>query len=142
MKLTNNFSLQEFIPSGIYKKWGDHSIWYIDDRLPHLAQFFRDRFQKPIMINTWHYIDIAGTNYRGYRPANCHVGASKSQHKFGRAIDISIEDFDLAAVYADIIKHKKLYFDQGLRGLEDFKKTKSWIHLDMRNSQSDEIFIF
>ena len=141
MKVTNNFSIEEFVPRSLHKRWGDvRSCWFIDDRLPHLAQFIRDRFKKPILINTWPFTDIGGMEFRGYRPTNCKVGVSKSQHRYGRAIDIEMDN--LEEVYEDIINNKKIYYKAGLRGLEDFNKTKVWIHLDMRYTQNEDIFIF
>ena len=54
MKVSKNFILQEFVPKGMYEKYGDSCIWFIDNRIIEVAQFFRDRYGKPITINDWH----------------------------------------------------------------------------------------
>ena len=66
MKLSKNFYLQEFVTPDLYKKWKDKSIIFIDDRLIHIAQFIRDRFNKPMTINNWN--NDGSFRYRGYRP--------------------------------------------------------------------------
>ena len=142
MKLTNNFYLQEFVPRYLYSKFKDNSTWFIDDRIVKLAQFVRDRYKKPIFINTWHYVSEGAFQYRGHRPMNCKIGAKRSMHKYGRAFDFHIE-MPLTEVFADIILHKDKFMAKGLRAIESIERSKTWIHLDVRNRPSaNDVLIF
>lgn len=53
IKISKNFYLDEFVPRVTYNKWGEKSMWFLDDRLVLLAQFFRDYFSAPMLINNW-----------------------------------------------------------------------------------------
>tara|TARA_R110002167_G_C12437001_1_gene630439 strand:- start:150 stop:575 length:426 start_codon:yes stop_codon:yes gene_type:complete len=141
MKLTNNFWLQEFVPRSMYRKWGDNSTWFIDDRIPKLAQFVRDRYKVPIIINNWHYQKEGVYNFRGYRPANTSVGAKKSQHKFGRAFDFNCK-IPLKEIFADILLNKELFMKKGLRAVENIERSVTWIHMDVRHHFGDDLIIF
>lgn len=142
MKLTNNFYLQEFVPKSYFNKMKDNATILIDDRMVKLAQFVRDRYKLPITINNWHYQKEGVYNFRGYRPANCKYGAKLSQHKYGRAFDFHI-DMPLTEVFADIILNKEKFMSKGLRAIESIERSKTWIHLDVRNRPSaDDVLIF
>jgi len=138
MRLSTNFSLDEFIDPATYKRFGTASTWFIDPTIVQVAQFIRTRFNKCVTINNW----SSGGQYKlsGFRPMTSKVGASLSQHRFGRAVDIKIgSKNDLEAVYEDILKNKDLYYKVGLRAVEDIKHTPTWIHLDCRWIRSNEI---
>lgn len=130
MKLTENFSLEEFIPKEIYTQFGDSSLWFLDPRLPVLVQAIRDMLGKPITING------NGNNYCGFRPKNCTVGADNSQHRFGRAADLHMDmDYEKARQFIrDSFKALNLL---GLTTIE--KDTGTWLHIDMRWTDNKEL---
>lgn len=140
MKLSKNFYLQEFVTPDLYKKWKDKSIIFIDDRLIHIAQFIRDRFNKPMTINNWN--NDGSFRYRGYRPYNCRVGAHHSQHKYGRAIDFTISRMTIAEIHEDIKANKELYYEQGVRVIESIELAPTWMHIDCRFTNHDQILWF
>lgn len=135
MRLTDNFYLQEFVTPYLYKKWKDKSVIFVDERIIYLAQWIRDRFGKPMTINNWH--SGGKFQYRGVRPANCSVGASKSQHKFGRAIDFTIVGFCGKEIQRDIRNNQREYYNYGLRAVESIEKAPTWMHLDCRTTFTD-----
>jgi uncharacterized protein YcbK (DUF882 family) len=132
VKLSNNFYLQEFVSKYIYQKYKDNATWYVDDRLIDLAQFIRDRYKKPVIINTWHYSIEGAYQYRGHRPMNCKIGAKRSQHKYGRAFDFTV-DMPLTEVFSDIILNKEKFMKKGLTAIESIEKSRTWIHVDVRH---------
>lgn len=142
MKLSNNFYLQEFVPKYIFSKYKENSTWFIDNRVVALAQFVRDRYKKPVYINTWHTTKEGSFQYRGFRPSNCPYGAAKSQHKLGQAFDFHL-DMPLTEVFSDIILHKEKFLSKGLRAIESIEKSRTWIHLDVRHiPNAKDLFIF
>ena len=140
IKVSKNFYLDEFIPRNIYRRYGAKSIWFLDPRLIQLAQGLRDFLGVPVTVNNW--ANGGRRQYSGYRPPRTNVGAYYSQHKFGRALDVQVNlgALDLSS-YEDlreVIKINYPYFKAlGLTCIE--KSTKTWLHLDMRHTDSDEL---
>jgi len=137
--LTTNFRLEEFIDPSTFKRFGEQSIWFIDPRMVTLAQFIRDRLGKSCTINNWH----AGGQfqYSGFRPPPCTVGASLSQHRFGRAIDLKVKGMLADEVREDIINNYDIYSKAGLTTIEDGNYAPSWCHIDIRDTKLDTLKI-
>lgn len=139
MKVSTNFYLKEFIDKKTYSKWGDASIWFIDPKLILIAQFIRERHNKPVTINNANY------NYSGFDPPGGYRKAtSLSQHRFGRAIDVKMlgevnKGADL--LRDDIIHNFDLYRKFGLTTIEDAKYAPTWCHIDVRNTGLDTLKI-
>ena len=130
MKVSKNFRLEEFVPKGIYEKFGDNSIWFIDKRIVDIAQFFRDRYGLPITINDWHR--GGARELSGLRYFDTSVGAGMSQHKFGRAVDMKwlTSVMYMEDIREDIKANQAAFLSQGLTTIES--GTDTWIHADCR----------
>jgi hypothetical protein len=139
MKIGSYFDLREFIPSSIWQKFGEKSIWFMDKRIFLLADFIRSRFGKPMKINDW--LNGGALSLRGFRPPDTTIGGVLSQHKFGRAIDFNIEGSAPQEVYKDINDHFDMYSKAGLTTVEDIAFTKTWTHCDIRQTDSDKLLI-
>lgn len=137
--LTNNFRLEEFIDPGTFKKFGEQSIWFVDPRLVTLAQFIRDRLGKPCTINNWH--GGGKFQFSGFRPCSCKTGATLSQHRFGRAIDLKVKGMLADEVRNDIIGNFDIYRKAGLTTIEDGEYAPSWCHIDIRDTKLDTLKI-
>ena len=140
MRVSNNFIIQEFVPRKIYQS-DLPPTWFIDERIIQIAQFIRDRFKSPMIINTWHTESKAQYNYRGYRPHDCPFGAKYSQHKYGRGFDHHLIEYSPQELFKDIIDNEQLYFDQGVRAIEKIDLTPTWLHIDIRHTNQDKILI-
>ena len=120
MKLTNNFSLNEF---------NKHNFTLPTDVLRNLIelaknlQVLRDEVKKPIKITS------------GYRPAEHNAkigGATKSRHITGEAADFKIEGYtpkQVAAIIEKLIAEGKM--KQG--GLGTYS---TWTHFDVRGTKA------
>ena len=141
MRLTNNFSLEEFERSDTAKRLG------IDNRVPQFAiarlrtlcekvlQPVRDHFGVPIIITS------------GYRCPDLNdavKGATSSQHMKGEAADFKIK--------VDNTKGVKLYdlylwmvdnlsFDQLIWEVRDGGRRK-WIHISYKNEKANRQQVF
>ncbi len=135
MKVSQNFSLKEFMPRTTYRRWGNSCIWFIDQRVIHIVQLLRDRLGKPITING------AGYNMSGFRPPYTKVGAKLSQHRFGRAGDVKVEDVTPEEVQKEIEDNFDIYKKVGLTTIENVAFTKTWNHLDCRWTGMDTLKI-
>jgi len=138
MKLTENFILQEFVPKGIWEKYRKKSIWFIDYKIVTIAEFFRNRYGKPVTINNWH--KGGKRNESGLRDFDTSTGALRSQHKYGRAIDMKwlIEPMNMNEIREDIKNWQNEFMEAGLTTIEE--KTDSWIHADTRYTGLNYIY--
>jgi len=138
MKVSKNFSVHELVDEGTYEKFGDASVWFLDDRTFPILQYFRERFGATT-VNNWK--SGGSLNYRGFRPIHCAIGGTYSQHRFGRAFDITCKDATPDEIRYDIMKNESMYLDLGLTTIEDGEFSKNWVHFDIRNTGLKEIKI-
>jgi len=157
IKVSENFYLDEFIDPHTYLYEVKNGLDQIDHRLFEMAQLLRDKWAKPISINTWwsYYKenetlltcdqiieDIEKMNtirkWSGLRTERCSIGSAQSAHKQGKAIDCVGSGKDLFAI---VKENAKDFYSIGLRRLEDWRITPTWLHLDTleRNTQPNSI---
>jgi len=135
MKVSKNFDIKELVPREVYQRFGDFSVWFLDQKTIQVLQQLRDTFGTCI-VNNW---SSGGKfNYSGYRQPDCKVGASFSQHKFGRAFDCKFTKATADEVRQAIQADKTFWLEQGLSCYED---NVSWFHFDTRWTDLKDIFI-
>jgi len=129
MKVSENFTIEEFVPKDIFSVYGDKSIQFIDPKIIKFAQWLRTSLGKIVTINNWH---TEGTyNLSGFRPPNCAIGAPLSQHRFGRAIDLKVMDMFPSDVRRYIVDHfESDHLSEMISTIED--GTPTWTHVDCR----------
>ena len=140
IQISDHFYLDEFIDPIIYGKLGQRSLGFIDKRMIEAAEYIRNGLNSPLVINNW----ATGGQYResGLRRYETRTGASMSQHKFGRAIDIKVKGYTPTEVHEFIIKNERfLVQSQIITTLEAVKDTPTWTHLDCRLTMLDRILI-
>lgn len=130
MKISQDFHLEEFVPKLVFQTFGAKSAWFIDPRLIELVQEIRTNLGRPIHINTW--MDRGPQQYRGFRPKNCTVGSTYSQHRRGCAVDIVVDGMGNEEVFEYLCNHWAGYDKFGLTVIENPKMTPGWTHLDLR----------
>ncbi|KKN88637.1 hypothetical protein LCGC14_0245280 [marine sediment metagenome] len=148
MKVSKNFDLREFVSPGVYRKWGDSSIWFLDQRVITLAQFIRDRFNYSGMICNWHWwykgCGFQKYQYSGFRSPSCTIGAKLGQHRFGRGLDYKMmgkPNNGADELREDIEGHFSMYKERGLTTIEHRNFAPTWCHMDTRWTGIDELFI-
>ena len=138
MRLTNNFSLEEFERSDTAKRLG------IDNHVPQFAiarlrtlcekvlQPVRDHFGVPIIITS------------GYRCPDLNdavKGATSSQHMKGEAADfyINAPPLTLRDIYLWMVDN--ISFDQLIWEVRDGGRRK-WIHVSYKNEKANRQQVF
>lgn len=132
LKVSPNFHLDEFIPKEIYSQFGNKSHQFLDPRLIPLCEELRRMLKLPLTINDW-MIREGGRNESGFRTPSTTTGATYSQHKFGRAVDIQfpgVTDYEKMRNFIRLNFSKLKEF--GLSTIE--KDTPTWLHLDIRTT--------
>lgn len=137
--LSKHFNIEEFVPKPIFDRYMANSKWFIDPKLIAIAEFIREEFELPVIINNWH----AGGKFqeRGYRVPTTETGARYSQHKFGRAIDINVKDIPAAEVSEWVIASFPSLKPLGLTTIENPTSTPTWTHIDVRWTGMNELLV-
>lgn len=146
--VSENFYLDEFVDPHTYFNALNSGIGLLSEILFPIAQKLRDLYGKPISINNWwkYYenssnltnqqiiSDIEYLNHHGkvniwsgYRSSRCHVGARKSAHRYGLAIDPKGNEKKFFKIVKD---NREEFYNLGLRRLEDISITPGWLHMD------------
>jgi len=138
--LPQHFSLNELVPPEILSEYGEQAWQFLDDRLLWSLDALWSHFQPregqkyAVVVNSYPW---GGKNrYRGYRPTSYTEGATNSQHRHGRAADVTVVGYSPADVYAEIL-HGKDHAD--FRYITAIKEYPTWVHIDCRNYLSEGI---
>ncbi len=127
-------------------------LWMIFDPLAlRTLDALRDRYG-PATVNDWIFggslvtsfnsFQIVHTHleYRGYRPPGCLEGARYSQHKFGRAFDVTFRHVEAEEVREDIRAH--YYSMPQFHDIRRIEEDVSWLHFDTGNYSGKGIRFF
>ncbi len=130
VKISKNFYLWEYFDENTFKNYPEHLLLgFLDPRIIQLSQFIRDRYNKGVTINDW--MRNGTYSYSGFRAPLCLIGATMSQHKFGRGCDYKVSGMDCEEIRDDIRKNFSKFKEVG--GLTTIEKdTKTWVHCDLR----------
>lgn len=135
MNVSKNFQLREFVDPVTFQIRGNKAIELIDKRIVNVAQFLRDYFNAPVVINNYH--EGGGHKESGLRTFLSKTGATYSQHKYGRAIDIKVQGWKAEDVRKEIRKVWPELKELGLTTIE--RDTPTWVHLDCRYTGLDTL---
>lgn len=130
-----HFNVQEFVFPELYDVYGDESIQFISKNIILTAIQLREIFGV-MYINTWLF--GGDLKYRGLRPYDCPIGALKSSHKTGKAIDFHFKNATTEEVREYILKNR---FSFPLVNRMEMD-TDTWIHLDHAGIMQDQIVMF
>jgi len=131
-----HFRIEELVPQWLfeeYKKKGQiYKLWLIFDKdVLYIADRLREDYG-PMTCNNW----LWGGNrtLSGFRPFDeKDTGASLSQHKFGRALDLIPKNIHPDEIRDDIINGRKVYMEK----IQCLEMNISWLHFDMRNNKGN-----
>lgn len=141
---SKHFKIQELVSEAVYKKYGEKSWLFIDEKLIKTLDLLREHFNSPITINNWLW--GGELQQRGLRTNLDQLVKDKtnknimyvSQHVLGKAVDLNVKGLTTQEVYDEIIKNKDKFYL--ISRLENIKNTPTWVHIDVANQ--DEFTIF
>lgn len=146
IQLSKNLYLDEYIPKDLYlSSTQEELIKLINPKLIKSDQILRDIFG-PVVINTWWdnmHDNIPDEDqhmsfYRGFRPANCKIGARFSDHKKGTASDKLFKNAtanDVRKYICENDNYKKL-------GITKIEMNVSWVHTSVQYTGKPQILKF
>lgn len=108
-------------------------------KLIDIASFIRRNTNLPVIINN--YNSGGSLGFRGFRPIDCNIGASMSQHKYMNAIDINIGKMSPVEMFEYVKSNARDLYNLGLRRVEDISITPTWLHLDCKEHNENAILV-
>jgi len=122
-----HFKIYELVPEYIYRSFHSRSWVLFDERILKTIDRLRERYGT-LVVNTWYW--RGNSQYRGWRPQDCKVGAKFSQHKFGRAIDLIPKYVTASGIREDI---KCDPFHKDFEYITCVEDNTYHLHIDCRN---------
>jgi len=119
-----HFRVSELVDKQTYAMYGDGALSLFDPRILKAADMIRDFFGVPVTCNDW--MSGGHNQYRGFRPEDCAVGAPRSEHKRGRALDLSIRTVDATDARLTIIRNTDIFVPY----IKRMESGVSWLHID------------
>lgn len=166
IQITANIYLDELIDPRTYFFRSDNGRALIKMKLIKCIQLFRSKVKKPVYLNNWwpYYMDNRKTKslekiirhietatdkkgrplfrkWSGYRSPKCTIGAKESEHRKGGAGDLHVDGMTGEEMFKVVEDNAPEFYAMGLRRLEDYKDTASWIHMDVSESNHTPGFI-
>jgi hypothetical protein len=132
------FIVKDLVPESIYNAYKENSIWFLDNRVINVAEKLVELSGEKITCNSW--ASGGSLQFCGFRPLNCAIGASYSQHKFGRALDLHIVGLSGKQMFELVLAYSSSLIPLGLTAIE--RGCSSWIHVDVRYTSLSGLFIF
>ena len=133
------YKIQELVSPVVYNKWGEQAwMFFSEDTLRDL-DYIRESYGSPIIINNW----VSGGTLKQCGLRSNMDDLVKSKKTLYLSAHIRGTAFDLHCFYGhnnklwqhcyNLIKSKKISFN----GLEDYKKTNGWVHIQRTNIDGD-----
>ena len=133
------FNLEEIVDRTTFETLGEKA-WQLFNPFALIAlDDLREYFGVQITVNDWSH---GGTmQWRGYRSADCPVGAIHSQHRMGNAFDCTIKGHEASEARAIIMAYQENELLQYITRLED---KVTWVHFDLALLPKDKkrIYLF
>lgn len=132
MKVSEHFSLVEFVSQPVWNQFHESALWFIDPRLITSVEWLRKMLKVPLVCNNWH---TGGTfQNRGFRPQGSPNFKPFSQHSFGRALDLSSPEMPHKDVYKWVLDNQDLILaNTAFTTIEDIEIAGTWLHADIRS---------
>lgn len=122
-----HFKAKEFLPNG----YTDLSV--MDDDILEVADQIRELLGVPCTINA------NGRQYCGWRPKDCKVGAPKSMHKLGKAVDLHPIGMTAEDARKLILKACEM---GAIPKLGRMEADVTWLHADLGPRKNGKVYVF
>lgn len=135
------FTTKELVDEEVYSILGENAIKLINDKLIETIDKSREILGVPLICNNWHW--GGSRDQCGYRSCKCKIGADKSFHKEGMAVDL-ISTTMTAKEMRDKLEENKHLLPHPIRIEKwDDNGEIDWLHIDVsENTYGRKIYFF
>jgi hypothetical protein len=133
--IPQHFRPEELVPPDLFKVEGADSVRRFDPKILQAADLLREKYG-PCIINNWN--DGGDLEQRGFR-TDPKVGAPKSAHRVGMALDLTFFHVAAAKIRGDI----RDGLVPEIRGLVTrIENGTSWLHIDCKACEPEALTEF
>ena len=127
-KFEEIFAPHELVSKLVYDSYSDKNRIYdlFDEKLKRTIEIIRNEIDRPMVCNNW--FKQGQFQQRGYRGGDCSIGAPKSAHKEGKALDFDIIGFSAEQSRLLIVQKCIKLLPHPIR----IEKGVNWVHIDTR----------
>jgi len=131
-KFRQYFAPHELVSLLHYTDFDDKDDIYslFDDKLKAVMVYIRETINKPFVVNTWK--KQGRFQYRGYRDRTCSIGAPKSMHREGKALDFDIVGWNAETSRKRIVELCIKDLPYPIR----IEKGVNWVHIDIKSVEN------
>lgn len=135
------FLVEELVDEEVYSILGDNAIRLLDNRLIETIDKIREILGVPLICNNWCW--GGSRDQCGYRSVKCNIGAEKSFHKRGMAVDLISIKMSAKDMREKLDKNKHLLPYPIRIEKWDNNGEISWLHVDVsENTKGQKIYFF
>lgn len=137
-QISPHFHLEELVPQRTYQELGDKAIELLHPDLIDSLEKLRVHLGVPLRVNSW---NSGGTfQNRGWRPKDSKVGAKKSLHKLGKAVDFDSPGLPMIELFKLVWNNRDwIVKNTAFRIVESFEYTRGWVHLGIGDPDETEL---
>ena len=132
--ISKNFILPEFISQEQWEKHGMKMQWAIDERIVQSVQALRDNLNVPLTINNWFW--GGQRNESGFRVKGMKNYRPRSQHSYGRAVDV------ISSIPANEMRNHIFSNREKYPFITAIELDVGWLHIDCRFTNTNNIMTF
>lgn len=134
------FTIEELVDEDTYNLLEDEAYKLFDPRLLETIDAIREILDVPLICNNWHW--GGSRDLCGYRTAQCCLGAPKSYHKKGAAVDLISTRMKAKEMREKLEKYQDtLPYPIRIEKWDDNGEI-SWLHVDMGDAKGNKIYFF
>jgi len=129
MRMSKYFKIYELVPKVYFERGEELNLWrHLSPELVHNIDLIREDWGRSLTANN--YFWGGKSQYRGWRPQDCPIGAPKSAHKQGLAIDLVPHNLTLIPEFWLFCHDNAEKY--GITEIEDKSLTPTWVHISWR----------
>lgn len=140
MLTSKYFTVEELVDEETYDLLGDQAIKLIDERLIKTIDSVREILGVPLICNNWHW--GGSRDLCGFRNNKCSLGAPKSYHKKGEAVDLISTQMSAKDMRIKLEKYQDTLPYPIRIEKWDNNGEISWIHIDLGDTKGNKIYFF
>lgn len=134
------FETKELVDQEVYSLLGENAIKLIDSRLIETIDAIREILGVSLICNNWQW---GGSRSQcGFRSNNCSIGAPKSYHKQGLAVDLISTKMSAKDMREKLEQNQHLLpYPIRIEKWDDLGEI-SWLHVDLGDTKGNKIYFF
>lgn len=134
------FTIEELVDEETYNLLNDEAYKLFNPRLLETIDVVREILDVPLICNNWCW--GGSRDQCGYRTSQCSIGAPKSYHKRGEAVDLISSQMSAENMREKLEKYQELLpYPVRIEKWDDNGEI-SWLHIDLGDAKGEKIYFF